>query len=80
MKIQVIGKSHQEGTSKKTGKEYSFNTVYFNTKARGVDGFAAKSTNLDGAFMRYEDIQVNGYYNLEFDERGFVLAFEAVKG
>ena len=79
MVIKVIGKSHMEGTSKRTGNQYNFNTVYFNAKARGVDGLAAKSTNIDGSFIRYEDIQVGGSYNLEFDERGYVMAFEPAK-
>ena len=80
MKVVVIGKSHQDGTSKRTGNQYNFNTIYFNAPARGVDGLAAKNANIDGSFMRYEDIRVNSTYNLEFDERGFVLAFEPVKG
>ena len=57
-----------------------FNFVHFNAKARGVDGLAAKSANIDGSFVRFEDIVVGGTYNLEFDERGYVLAFEPVKG
>ena len=54
--------------------------MHFNAKARGVDGLAAKSANIDGSFVRFEDIVVGGTYNLEFDERGYVLAFEPVKG
>ena len=80
MIIKVIGKSHMEGTSKKSGNAYNFTVVHFNAKARGVDGFAAKSANIDGSFARFEDIVVGGTYNLEFDERGYVLAFEPVKG
>ena len=80
MKIQVIGKSHQEGKSQKSGRDYNFHTVYFNAPARGVEGLASKNANIDGAFVRYQDIAVGGMYNLEFDERGYVMAFEPVKG
>ena len=60
MLIKVIGKSHMEGTSKKSGNAYNFNTVHFNAKARGVDGLAAKSANIDNSFMRFEDIVIGG--------------------
>lgn len=80
MIIKVIGKSHREGVSKKTGNPYNMNTIFFNAKARGVEGLASKEAIIDPAFCGYEAIQVGGSYNLEFDERGYVMAFEPVRG
>lgn len=78
MKITVIGKAHREGTSKKTGKPFSFNEVHYTVPDRGVDGLAAKSINLDSSFCPYGSIQVGGTYNLEFNERGFMVDFAPV--
>lgn len=80
MKITVIGKQHMEGTSKKTGNPYNFNQVHYNAPSRGVEGVAAKTLNLDPSMANYGSIQVGGTYNVEFDERGFCVAFEATKG
>ncbi len=80
MKIKVIGKAHLEGTSKRTGNDYNFNQVHYNAPARGVEGVAAKTLSLDPGTFPYGSIQVGGEYNVEFDERGYVIAFEPVKG
>lgn len=48
-RIKVIGKQHMEGTSKKTGQPYNFNTIHYNAPARGVEGVAAKTVNIDPA-------------------------------
>lgn len=80
MKIKVIGKAHMEGTSKKTGNPYNFHQIHYNAPSRGVEGVAAKTLNLDPSMAAYAAIQVGGEYNVEFDERGYVTAFEAVKG
>lgn len=47
MKIKVYGKAHMEGTSKKTGKPYNFNQIHYLSPARGVEGLAAQTLNLD---------------------------------
>ncbi len=80
MKIKVIGKAHREGTSKRTGNDYNFNQVHYNAPARGVEGIAAKTFSLDPGAFPYGSIQVGSEYNVEFDERGYVVAFEPVKG
>ena len=46
MKIRVIGRSHLQGTSKKTGRPYDFIQVH-NGKAFGVEGLAALTLFLD---------------------------------
>lgn len=78
MKIRVEGKAHLEGTSKKTGNKYNFNQVHYLGKARGVEGFAAKTLSLDPVAYPIEDILVGAEYDVEFDERGCPINFELV--
>lgn len=75
MKIKVIGKQHMEGTSKKTGQPYNFNTIHFNAPARGVDGVAAQTVNLDPALYPFANVVIGGEYELEFDQRGYCVSF-----
>lgn len=79
MKIKVYGKAHMEGTSKKTGRPYNFNQIYYLAPARGVEGLAAKTLNLDPAFYPLASISVNADYNVEFDDRGYPVDFAPVK-
>lgn len=78
MKIKIIGKAHMEGTSRRTGKAYCFNQVHYIGKARGVEGDAALTVNLDPSVVPYDSIVVGGFYNLEFDQRGYCVSFEAM--
>ena len=78
MKIKVIGKAHLEGTSKKTGKPYNFNQVHYTGKAYGVEGLAAKTLMLDPVSYPIIAIQVGVDYNVEFDDRGYVVDFSPV--
>lgn len=76
MKIHVEGKAHLKGTSRRTGNDYDFVQVHYLGKARGVDGFAAKTLNLDPKDYPLESIRVGADYECEFDERGYCIAFE----
>lgn len=78
MKIKVIGKVHMEGKSKRTGNEYNFNQVHYIGFARGVEGQAALTVNLDPGILPYASIQVGADYNVEFDNRGYCVAFDLV--
>ena len=80
MKIRVIGKSHFQGTSKKTGAPYNFIQVHYNGPARGVIGSAALTANLDPSLVNFDSIAVNGEYIIEFDNRGFPVEFTPVPG
>ena len=75
MKMKVIGKAHLKGTSKKTGKPYDFIQVHYNGPARGVEGLAALTVNLDPAYTPFADVVVGCEYNLEFDNRGYPVTF-----
>ena len=78
MKIQVEGKAHLKGTSKRTGNDYDFVQVHYLGKARGVDGLAAMTLNLDPKEYPLSEIVVGGVYNAEFENRGYVIGFELV--
>ena len=75
MKIKVIGKAHLKGTSKKTGNDYDFIQVHYNGKARGVEGLAALTINLDPKDYPFADVVVGGEYSVEFDQRGYIVDF-----
>lgn len=79
MRIKVYGKAHMEGTSRKTGNPYNFNQVHYLGAARGVEGLAAKTLNLDPAIYPIDSIVVNGDYEVQFDDRGYPVEFSRVK-
>lgn len=79
MKIKVIGKAHREGVAKKTGNPYNFNQVHFTGPDRGVEGLAAQILNLDPSTIPYADIKLNAEYEVEFNNRGYVVGFTPVK-
>lgn len=76
MKIMIEGKAHLEGTSRRTGKDFNFNQIHYLAPARGVEGMAAKTIGLDPKTYPYASIKVGAVYNVEFDEQGYVVAFE----
>lgn len=78
MKIKAIGKAHLKGTSKRTGNDYDFIQVHYNGKARGVEGLAALTVNLDPHDYPFADIIIGCEYNIEFDNRGYVVEFVPV--
>ena len=78
MKIRVIGKSHLSGTSKKMGNIYDFIQVHYNGTARGVEGTAALTLNLDPNDYPYDSIALNAVYNVDFDQRGYPVDFTPV--
>ena len=79
MKIKVIGKAHLEGKSKRTGREYNFNQVHYTGPDRGVEGVASLTLSLDPSLIPYADIKLNADYDVEFNNRGYVVGFTPVK-
>ena len=75
MKIKVIGKAHLKGNSKKTGNDYDFIQVHYIGRARGVEGNAALTLSLDPRDYPFADVIVGGEYNVEFDNRGYIVEF-----
>lgn len=79
MRIKVLGKSHLEGTSKKTGQKYNFNQIHYLGGAFGVEGQAALVQSLDPIKYPIDSIHLNEDYIIEFDNRGYVVTFEPVE-
>ena len=79
MKIKVIGKAHLEGKSKRTGNDYNFNQVHYTGPDKGVEGIAALTLSLDSGIIPYADIKLNAEYDVEFNNRGYVVGFTPVK-
>ena len=75
MRIKVYGKSHLEGIAKKTGNPYNFNQVHYLGKARNVEGQAALTLALDPRDYPIDRIEVGKEYDVEFDQRGYVIGF-----
>lgn len=75
MKIKVLGKQHLQGTSKRTGNDYNFLQIHYTGPARGVEGVAAKTLNLDPVTFPPYSVLVGTEYLVEFDERGNVVDF-----
>ncbi len=78
MKIQVIGKAHLEGTSKKTGKPYNFNQIHYNSPAPNVEGLAAQTLMLDPAQFPLSMFTIDEVYDIQFNQRGYVVSVEHV--
>lgn len=79
MRIKVYGKAHLEGVAKKSGNPYNFNQVHYLGKARGVEGQAALTLALDSFDYPIDRIEVGREYDVEFDNRGYVVAFAPAK-
>lgn len=80
MKVNVIGKSHLQGVSKRTGNPYDFIQLHYNGPARGVIGQAAMTVSMDPSMVNFESITVPGYYNLDFDNRGYPVELTPISG
>lgn len=79
MRIKVYGKAHLEGVAKKTGNPYNFNQVHYLGKARGVEGLAAQTLALDPKDYPLGSIEVGREYDVEFDNRGYLVSMIPVK-
>ncbi len=75
MIIKVIGKRHFKGTSRRTGNDYDFNSVFFLGKVDNGEGQRGDSVNLDPAMFPYEDIAIGGLYDIEYGPYGRVVDF-----
>lgn len=79
MKIEVIGKQHLNGTSRKTGKPYDFTVVHFNITQFGVEGLSACTLNIGNELIAYNDIHLGVEYIIEFDFHGRVVKVSPAK-
>lgn len=76
MIINVIGKRHCSGTSKKTGKPFDFSEVYYICQQRNIEGQAGLSFTVDPSVLPYSEIVVGADYNADFGPGGFLMSFK----
>lgn len=78
MKVTVVGKEYVSGTSKRTGKAFASNVAYVTHKKNGINGVAVDSVWLDPDQYPLDTIQVGKVYDVDRDNRGFLLSFDLV--
>lgn len=76
MKVTVVGKEYVSGTSKKTGKPFEANVVHVTFKKMHCEGSSVDSIWLDPNTYPLSGIQVGKTYDVDRDQRGFLLSFE----
>lgn len=79
MIVEIIGKQHREGVSKKSGNPYNFNVVFYVGADRGVIGSRGQEILLEPDLFPLDDIQVGARYDIQFGPRGSVVNFSRVK-
>lgn len=76
MIINVIGKRHLSGTSKKSGKPFDFSEVFYLGSQRNIEGQAGLSFTVDPSVLSYPEIVVGADYNAEFGPGGYLVSFK----
>ena len=79
MKVCVIGKEHAEGTSKKSGNPFSNTVVHVSYRKNHVEGQAVEAIWLDAKSYPLGSIQVGKTYEVDRDNRGYVIDFELAR-
>lgn len=80
MKVKLLGKSHREGVSAKTGKPYNIHTLHCVGTARNVEGQAVMVVTVGGAEYPYEGLKIGGEYVVEYDATGALVDFAPAGG
>lgn len=75
MKVTVLGKQNLKGTSRKTGKAFDSNVVHVSMDQNGVEGKAVQTIWLDPVTYPLPGIRVGASYNVDYDNRGFLISF-----
>lgn len=78
MIIKLIGKSHRQGISKTSNKQYDFYELHIAVPAQGVVGEAAETKTIDAGFCDFDKL-VLGVYDADFDTRGRLLSLKPVQ-
>lgn len=76
MIINVIGKRHCSGTSKKSGKLFDFSEVFYIGTQRNIEGQAGLSFTVDPSVLSFPEIVVGADYNAEFGPGGYLVSFK----
>ena len=75
LKVKLLGKSHRDGISAKTGKPYNINSLHCVGSARNVEGQAVMVVTVNGAEHPYEALKIGGEYVVEYDATGALVDF-----
>ena len=78
MKIKVLGKEHKSGTSKKNGKPYDFNVLYYTAPRFGVEGISSESALIPPDAISLADIVIGKDYEVDYDGRGYFVGIRAL--
>lgn len=76
MKVTVIGKEVLNGTSKKTGQPFNATMVHCTFKKARCEGLACDKIWVDSSLCDEKAIFLEGIYDVDRDERGYLTAFE----
>lgn len=76
MIINVIGKRHCSGISKKSGNPFDFSEVFYIGTQRNIEGQAGLSFTVDPSVLSYPEIVVGADYNAEFGPGGYLVSFK----
>lgn len=76
MIINVIGKRHCSGTSKKSGKPFDFSEVFYIGTQRNIEGQAGLSFTVDPSVLSFPEIVVGADYIAEFGPGGYLVSFK----
>lgn len=77
--LQVRGKEHCKGVSRKTGKSYDFYNFHFLMRKPGVDGLAAVVKTCDPRVIDYDNVLVDQYYDFGIDFNGNIDSIKPAK-
>lgn len=79
MIVQIVGKSHRSGTSKKTGRDYDFTEIHFLCPSRNVEGQSCRTAIIGSEVCRTDSILINQHYELETDLDGNIIKVRPAK-
>lgn len=74
MIVQIRGKQHRQGVSKKTGNQYDFWEIHYFGPRRGVTGEAAITKIVDPGLFDFEAMMLPGNYAIECDDQGDIVS------
>lgn len=76
MIINVIGKRHCSGISKKSGKPFDFSEVFYIGEQRNIVGKLGLSFTVDLSVLSFSDIVVGADYIADFGPGGYLVSFK----
>lgn len=79
MVCRLIGKTHIQGKSKKTGKDLNLNLCHIAYKEANTEGETVKSVFISPKLAEYDSLHIGGTYDCQCDFNGHISTFTYVK-